>query len=178
MNLVVKALELHTPELFKRKALLELSAATAEAFALPAPPICGYSYRTSLYRYAAFTNGIAQHADDPEALRERLYHSGYRLGQKFCKWMGLRTTEDVMAVARVLYRILDIDLKGVVDGRVVVSRCFFSYLYSSEVCRIMSGMDRGLLAGLAGGGDLEFTARITEGQSCCRAVFTPPKGMV
>jgi general L-amino acid transport system permease protein len=31
---------------------------------------------------------------------------------------------------------------------------------------------RGLLAGLAGGGELVFIERITEGQPCCRACFT------
>jgi hypothetical protein len=30
-------------------------------------------------------------------------------------------------------------------------------------------MDRGLLAGLASGGELAFTERITEGRPCCRA---------
>ena len=35
----------------------------------------------------------------------------------------------------------------------------------------MSAMDRGLLAGLAGGGDLIFSQRITEGYTCCRARF-------
>ena len=35
----------------------------------------------------------------------------------------------------------------------------------------MSAMDRGLLAGLAGGGELAFSQRITEGHPCCRARF-------
>lgn len=203
MNVVAKALELYTPDWIKRKAIRELFAATAEAFACPVPPMQHFSYRMLLDCYARFTNECAQvrsTPEDREALRERLYRGGYRLGEKYGKSMGLATTGDVMAAARLLYRILDIDLHGTADGQVTITRCFFSCLYSSEVCRVMSSMDRGLLAGLAGGrvesrysvsrygvstrrvestrGDLEFTARITEGASSCRAVFSPPKEML
>lgn len=198
MNLVVKGLDLYTPNWLKRKALRELFAATAEAFARPLPPLGHCSYRMLLAEYARFTNASAQqalsHAENMTALRQRLYRSSYHLGHKYGRWMGLRTTEDVMAAARLLYRILDIDLNGTADGQVTVTRCFFSGVYSGEVCRVMSSMDAGLLAGLAGGrvesrygvsiprietrGGLEFTTRITEGAPCCRAVFSPPEGML
>ncbi len=81
-----------------------------------------------------------------------------------------------MALGRSLYDILDIDFdgsdSGSGSGEITISRCYFSSFYSPEVCQVMSAMDRGLLAGLAGGGELVFIERITEGQPCCRARFT------
>jgi hypothetical protein len=37
------------------------------------------------------------------------------------------------------------------------------------VCALVSALDRGLLAGLTCGGELEFRQRITEGADSCRA---------
>jgi hypothetical protein len=77
-----------------------------------------------------------------------------------------------MAISRVLYRMLDIDFRGDARGDVVISRCYFSSFYSGQVCGVMSAMDWGLLAGLANGGELAFSSRITEGESFCRAHLT------
>jgi hypothetical protein len=59
-------------------------------------------------------------------------------------------------------------------GDIVVRRCSFSRRYSAEVCRLMSRLDAGVLAGLAGGGELAFSERLTEGSDRCRARFTFP----
>jgi hypothetical protein len=64
---------------------------------------------------------------------------------------------------------LDIDFQGDEKGEVLISHCSLSRYYSPDTCRVMSAMDRGLLAGLSGGKQLVFSARITEGQACCRA---------
>jgi hypothetical protein len=78
-----------------------------------------------------------------------------------------------MAAARMVYGLLDIDLRGTRDGRITVRRCAFSDVYSAEICRLISALDAGLLAGLSGGDRLEFTQRITEGAPCCLARLRP-----
>ena len=51
---------------------------------------------------------------------------------------------------------------------VTIRRCFFAAHYPPEVCRFMSAMDEGIVAGLCGG-RLVFSQRLTEGADCCRA---------
>jgi hypothetical protein len=77
----------------------------------------------------------------------------------------------VIRGARLLYGILSIDFQGAPDGDIVINRCFFSRDYTPKTCALMSGLDEGVLAGLSGGGRLEFSARITENKAVCRARF-------
>jgi hypothetical protein len=56
-------------------------------------------------------------------------------------------------------------------GDVMVVRCAFARVYGPDVCRLMSSMDSGLIAGLTDAGGLHFTGRITEGASACRALL-------
>ena len=117
---------------------------------------------------------------DLSELQERLYWNAYRLGRTPGWLLRVQGVDDVMALGRSLYDILDIDFYGSVSdsvsgsdsGEITISRCYFSSFYSPEACQVMSAMDRGLLAGLAGGGELMFSQRITEGHPCCRARFT------
>jgi hypothetical protein len=80
-----------------------------------------------------------------------------------------------MRAARVIYRLLGIDFRGRADGTIVIRRCGFSRVYSPRACELVSGLDEGLLAGLAGGGGgrgrLVFASRITEGCARCEATF-------
>ena len=80
-----------------------------------------------------------------------------------------------MAAARLIYRGLGIDFKGSAEGRVVIRRCAFATIYTPRVCALVSALDRGLLAGLTGGGVLEFRQRFTEGADSCQACFTEGK---
>ncbi len=126
--------------------------------------------------YARFTTLWAEQAlrggrDLPD-IQERLYRNAYGLGRAPGRLLHVRSVDRVMTLGRFLYSILDIDFQGSAGGEIAISRCYFSSFYSPEVCRLMSAMDRGLLAGLAGEGELEFTERITEGRDCCRARFT------
>lgn len=176
----------HMPEVAKREALVLLFRATAAAFQADMPSLVGLSREHCLLAYAQFT---AQEADaalrgggDLAALQERLYRNAYRLGRMGGRLLGVHSVEEVMALGRVLYDVLDIDFQGSdcgngngsTWGEITISRCYFSTFYSPATCRLMSAMDRGLLGGLAGGGELVFTERITEGRPCCRACFTPP----
>ena len=109
---------------------------------------------------------------DLSELQERLYRNAYRLGRTTGWLLRVQGVDDVMAFAHLLYGILDIELQGSGSGEITISRCYFSSFYLPQVCQVMSAMDRGLLAGLAGAGNLIFTQRIAEGWPCCRARFT------
>jgi hypothetical protein len=164
------------PLIIKRQALAQLFRATAAAFQCDMVQLSGLSREQCLLEYARFTADKAQQAlgsgRDLSELRWRLYRNAYRLGRTAGWWLGARSVDDVMALGHRLYGILDIEFCGSGSGEITISRCYFSRFYSPEVCQLMSAMDRGLLAGLAGAGDLVFIQRITEGGPCCRARFT------
>mgnify|MGYP005860611663 CR=1 FL=1 len=173
MSLPVRLLAMHTPLWIRRRALDQLLAFTAAAFECPPPSTEGLSLDQRLREYALFTRNHVEdrirRGDDLAVLQERLYWSAYQLGRMHGKMLRVRSNEEVMALGRVLYRILEIDFQGDAQGEVVIRRCYFSRIYSGPVCKVMSAMDRGLVAGLSGGAQLVFSARITEGQPCCRA---------
>jgi hypothetical protein len=183
MSPLLSRLLTHTPPIVKRQALVQLFRATAAAFQADMPRLSGLSWEQCLLAYARFTTNQAEEAlrqgGDLSALQERLYRNAYRLGRTPGWLLRVRSVDDVMALSRALYDILDIDFDGSVSGgvsgsgsgEITISRCYFSSHYSPEVCQVMSAMDRGLLAGLAGGGELIFSQRVTEGQPCCRAHF-------
>lgn len=164
------------PPIVKRQALVQLFRSTAAAFQCDMVRLSGLSRDQCLREYARFTADRAEQAlrsgGDLSELRERLYRNAYRLGRMPGWLLGIRSVDDVMALGRLLYGILDIEFYGSGSGEITISRCYFSSYYSPEICRVMFAMDRGLLAGLAGAGDLVFIQRITEGQPCCRGHFT------
>ena len=164
------------PTIVKRQALVQLFRSTTAAFQCNMVRLSGLSRDQCLQEYARFTADQAGQAlrsgSDLSDLRERLYWNAYCLGRTPGRLLGIRSVDDVMALGRLLYSILDIEFDGSGNGEITISRCYFSSFYSPEVCRLISAMDSGLLAGLAGAGDLVFTQRITEGQPCCRGHFT------
>jgi hypothetical protein len=178
MSPLLPRLLTHTPAIVKRQALVQLFRATAAAFQADTPRLSGLSREQCLLAYARFTADQADEAlrqgGDLSELQERLYQNAYRLGRTPGWLLRVRSVDDVMALGRTLYDLLDIDFGGSVSGsgEITISRCYFSSYYSPEACQVMSAMDRGLLAGLAGGGELMFSQRITEGYPCCRARFT------
>jgi hypothetical protein len=158
--------------------LWALFRATARGFDHPVPQLAGLSAAECLLRYAQFTQRQATEllldGDDLPAVQERLYRNAYELGRVCRSVSRIGTVEGAMALARVLYRLLDIEFQGDEVGDVVVSRCYFSRFYSGQVCQVMSAVDRGLFAGLSDGRQLLFSARITEGQGRCRAHLHVP----
>jgi hypothetical protein len=179
MSLLVRALGLHTPEFVKKRVLMELFQATATGFELQVPPLGTLDSKECLAQYARFVQVHAEQRlrdqNEVSTLTLRLYRNAMEMAQLLNKWLHLRTLQDVMATARVLYRILKVDLQGDVQGEVVIQRCYFSDFYSADVCRLMSAMDCGLFAGLSNGGELTFSSRITEGQPYCLAHFSLPR---
>ena len=176
LNVRLAAAQLHVPRRARRQALEELFVRTAAA---------------RLAEYARFTceqaeealacsvdgsasEGGAAAGGDPAALaglERRLYRAARGLGGRFRLQLGVRSPGEALAAARVLYRGLGIDFRASADGEIVIRRCSFAPVYTSRVCALVSALDRGLLAGLASGGELAFGQRLTEGACCCRAHF-------
>jgi hypothetical protein len=179
MSLALRVVDGHVPAIARRAALRALFATTAAAFGCPVPPLGGLDAAALLRRYAEFTRDQAEAAlrdgRNLPALQQRLERRARVLGARLRAGLRLRTAEDAMAAARVVYGLLDIDLRGTGEGEITVRRCAFSDVYSAEVCRLISALDAGLLAGLSGADRLEFTQRITEGAPCCLARLQPRK---
>ncbi len=166
---------LYLPAGLRRRKLEELLLLTARAFDEPPPSTNGLSREELLQKFAEFSREMAEKTlDSPSrsaAAERRLFDGAMRLGQEIGRTLRVSTREEAMAAARVLYRCLEIDFRGGPGGDIIIRSCYFSRFYSPEVCRLMSSLDAGILSGLAGGGGLEFTQRLTEGREGCRARF-------
>jgi predicted hydrocarbon binding protein len=178
VNVRLLAARLYLPAGLRKRKLAELLDLTAAAFGATPPAAAGLSLADLRRLYAERSRSWAERAlsrpEDSEAAGRLLFEGGERLGREVRTTLRVATRREVMAAARVLYGGLDIDLEGDAEGDIVVRRCSFEGLYPAEVCRLMSRLDAGLLSGLAGGGDLAFTERLTEGAGRCRARFTFP----
>lgn len=173
---LLKPLELYTPEFIKRMILCRLISLSAVSFQCPVPEVKGLSADELLKSYARFTEKVIRERlsqnIEHSTLQNRLYRNAFQAGQSLRGRFGLSDRDDVIRVMRFLYRIIKIDLQS--DPRangIIISQCFFSRYYSSEVCQIMASMDQGLAAGLSGGEGLEFRERITDGYEFCRAYW-------
>jgi hypothetical protein len=157
----------------RRRALEQLFARTAAAFGSPVPPAVTRSTCGRLAEYARFTRAQAEKAlrcdEDLSALEHRLYRAANSLGANYRLRLGVRSLPGAMAAARLIYRNLGIDFRGTPEGEVIIRRCSFARTYTPQVCHLVSALDRGLMAGLACGGELRFQQRITEGADSCRA---------
>jgi len=176
VKLLATMLDVYTPPFVRRQAVRALVQSTAAALEVDPPALGGMSADALLRRYAEFSaSQVAAQIEggrDMAAVEQRLYEAAVALGRRFGGPFRIRSMKDMQTVGRVLYRMLGIDFESDERGEVIIRRCFFSQAYSAQVCQVMSAMDRGLFAGLSGGGQLEFSGRITEGQCCCRARFT------
>jgi hypothetical protein len=174
MSLRLGAARVFLPPFLKRKHFRRLFLITAESFGATLPALEGLSYEAGLRLFVSFTRENALKAlagNGAEAVGDRLYRSARALGEELRRSLGVRTSADVMAAARVLYRAIGIDLRGDPGGAVVIRSCRFARDYTPEICGLISSLDRGILAGLAGGGELRFSRRLTEGHDSCRAVL-------
>jgi hypothetical protein len=176
MSLRLSAARIFLPPFLRKKYLGKLFRLTAEAFGVPVPAFKGMSEEARLLLFASFTRENALRilaAGNAAAGGEMLYRNARALGEEILKSLGVRTFADALAAARLLYRAIGIDFEGAPDGTVVIRSCRFAASYTPEVCGLVSALDRGMLAGLAGGGDLRFISRLTNGNDSCRAEFLP-----
>jgi hypothetical protein len=172
VGLILAVSRMYLPQPIRNDRLGKLFLVTADAFQSLAPSFRGYSYHEMLDRYAHFTREKAEESirrGNEDEVKERLYFNARRIGQNIRRELGVRTLAEVMQACRVIYRALKIEFRGDSQGQVYIPTCFFSSYYSSEVCRLISSLDQGLVAGLSGDLRMEFTQRITEGAECCRA---------
>ena len=175
MNARLLLLRLHIPASVRRTILMELIAATARAFERPSPESAGLSVPEMLIRAAGFSRSCAEEAmragSDLGRTEQRLFSEAFALGRRVRDRLGVEKVAEGLAAAQVVYRAIGIDFRPRPMGDVVVVRCAFARVYGPAVCRLMSSMDSGLIAGLTDAGGLHFTGRITEGASACRALL-------
>jgi len=159
----------YRPGWITRLQLQVLLDTTARAFAMPGKKIRSRTARGALREYAAFTGKCMKYGKaDPKKLREE----AYRTGNLIRRITGFRESRDIERLVFYLYSNLQISMSGHIPGEIVVSRCYFGRFYSPEQCALMSFVDEGIIAGISGGGRLEFAERITEGCGRCRACFS------
>jgi hypothetical protein len=178
MGLLLAVSSIYVPGYIRKRNLGMLFKSTADAFQVAVPPVKGLSADDCLKEYAQFTRAQALESirrGDALEIQSRLFENASKIGRQFREDLRLDTAEQVMRAAEIIYKLLKIELHGETRGDIVIDRCFFSNYYSSDVCRLISSLDEGLLAGLSGGGALSFSQRITEGKECCRA-FLDMKG--
>lgn len=126
-----------------------------------------FSVSVSLDRELA-EQALQDEQRSPE-VRARLYRNACLLGEQARRQLRVRNLHEVMAAGQVLYRVLGIEFCPTADGALEIPRCFFSRYYTSGVCRLISALDEGVVAGLSQGARLVFEQRLTEGCSCCKA---------
>ena len=175
MNLLLKIARIYIPPFYKKKKLIELFELTARAFQSDISNIKGLSVDDCLHEYALFTKTQAEKAikqnHSVQEIKQRLYRNAYQLGKELRKNFRITTMDEVMLMSRLLYHIIGIEFQGDSTGKVMITRCFFSQYYTSQVCQVISSLDEGVAAGLSGGGKLTFVQRMTEGYDCCKAHF-------
>jgi len=171
MNLRLTALSVYFPGALKGEGLRKLFQLTADAFRAPMPDIDRLSHPEKLRAYARFTQEQTQQvkSEDVDPLKERLFRNSRQMGIELREQLHVGTFGESLTAARLLYRALGIDFRSNEKGEVEIKRCYFSEFYSGQVCRLISSLDEGLMAGLSDGGRLSFRTRITEGHSCCLA---------
>ncbi len=179
-NLRLALLNTWMPAFVRSKKLRELSGITARAFGSEAPDLDGLPIEMALKRYAEFTsNAVAETSRDRADLaviEGGLFTGARDFGRRLRRELRIVDDAQFALACKILYQAIGIDLKIESKGELVIGRCFFADYYSSEVCRVMSSADDGLVTGLSGGTRLTFSQRITEGNDQCRGVLTLVKG--
>jgi hypothetical protein len=174
MNPRLLFLRLHVPGSVRRSILRELIAATARAFERDAPDTANLTAPELMAHAVDLSRTWADDAIrtgvDLDRLQRRMFSEASELGRRARRRLRLASEEEGLAAARVVYGAIGIDFRPRGSGNIEVRRCAFARAYGSRICRLMSSMDSGLIAGLAGTEGLRFTERITEGAVACRAV--------
>lgn len=177
MNFRLSAAEIHIPRRLREKKIRGLFNLTAQAFGSEAPCLSGLSFPEILEAFARFTSDQADRllsGTGASEAKSRLRDAAFIFGGELRRDFGLCSRTEVMRAGRLLYRLLGIDFRGNETGAIVVQKCFFADYYSPQTCGFMSALDEGVMAGLAGGGRLEFSERITDNRSRCLARFEFP----
>jgi len=175
MTLLGAFLKGEIPPFLRRRAIRRLVRLTAVAFGSPPPEVGGMNAGAMLQAYAYFTRDEVRRLDHDAARIAAVQRRLYGLSSAWASWyrrvLGISHWEAAAAVCRKFYGMIGIDIESTPRGEITFRSCFFSRFYTRETCEVVSALDGGMIAGLAGEGDLTFTSRITEGAPCCRACF-------
>ncbi len=164
-------LERHPSKLFARFQIQILLLATARAFEKKGQ--CILFSKDCLNVYSRFTKDCMK---GYPADQKRLYRVAFKLGRKIRKIVGFTKSEDLNRLVFLLYRNIGITMSGNIPGELLISKCYFSNVYTAKQCSQISAMDMGIIAGVCGEGILMFTERITEGCDHCMAKFEMASG--
>lgn len=171
MSLRLFLLNIFLPHKLKEETMRELFEVTARAFQVSPPVLDGLRFNDVLQTYANFTRTAAEQQiggrEDVASVKKRLHDGAFGIGERIRNELRVRSREDALKAARLLYRAIGIDFLCSKVDEVLIRRCYFSHFYSCEVCWIISSLDEGLIAGLTDGGRLWFVSRITEGDNFC-----------
>lgn len=174
MNVRLVFLRLHVPRVIRRSILRELIAAMARAFEreapdterLPPPELVAHVVECS----RSWAEEAIRTGENLDRLGRRLFGETIELGRRARQRLHVTSEADGLDAARIIYGAIGIDFHPRRWGEVTVPRCALACVYTPDVCRLMSSMDSGLIAGLTGASGLRFTERITEGAVACRAL--------
>ena len=176
MSLRLALASVPLPAFVRRRGLRVLARRLARALGGTPPDLGATPLDAALGSLARFTRERADlalatpaHAADA---RRRLRSEGCELGAGVRRILGVKSHSEAMRAAGIVYRAVGIGFEGTADGDIRVRRCAFSGAYAPATCELISSLDEGLIAGLAGEGRLRFTARITEGAEGCAARYT------
>lgn len=175
MNVRIALAGIWLPGAVKKRKLLDLVRAAAEAFPAEMPDLEGKTFAGILDRFVDLAQDWSRTAANDgrtDEVAARLFLNARHLGKEARAAFRPKNMPEVMAAARILYAAIGIDFRGDEHGRIKITRCRFSRRFTPGTCRLMSAMDAGILAGLAGSGNLAFFARLTEGAEACLARFS------
>ena len=178
MNLRLALAELYLPSPLRRAGLNELAAAAATAYECRRPQWRRRRYPDRLEEFVYFTASQAAMASARgrgEAAKDRLRQEAEEVGRRLRRRLGVGSHDEALRALRLLYRQIGIELLTPGCARIEMTSCLFSRLYDPVTCRIMSAMDEGIVAGLTGGWQLRFEARLTEGARSCAASLARPE---
>ena len=166
----------HEPPAWVRKReAVALMGVFAQAFEVDAPSLEAASADEALRAFREFTAACMQaalvDAASAETYRVRLGDQARSFGAKVRRTLPVRSSSAFRFV-RFFYRGIGINLTGDVPGELRFGPCSFAQRYLPGECWLMSAFDEGFISGFLGKhGALEFSCRLTEGASCCRATF-------
>jgi hypothetical protein len=174
MNVRLALLRLHVPGVVRRSILRDLIAAMARAFEQH-PPETARLTEPELMAHAiecsrAWAEEAIRTGADLERLDRRMFREASRLGRRARQRLHISSEAAGLAAARTVYGAIGIDFRPRGTREVSIPTCAFACAYAPDVCRLMSSMDSGLIAGLTGARGLRFTDRITEGAATCHAL--------
>lgn len=133
---------------------------------------------------AAFRNltlvaalAAAQQQDGGAACVRALFDEAFRLGSRVRRAMRIKDDHEAFSALRYFYRCISIDIEREesLAGEWMGLRfraCYFARTYTPATCAFMASFDSGFTCGLTNGRGLAFSARLTEGASCCCAALT------